>query len=333
MAQPAAWPGLQPQPAPTPAQSMARPALQYSQALLPTGEAPPQPEEFTTLSYLRSSPWRSTFIMLAFTIVCGGAVSLWWDHVNAPVAKPDMVATPAPIESPRAQITPKAALRRVIVPPPDVDAIAADVKTLVTELFAADTPARRAACIHDAGKFSAEIEAQFGSTGAQKTELRLLSRIPGMPLMLPGGQQVPLFKLVTTACPNGALIRLATGEDGKRRIFWPLLSETHAASLIAFMQQPAAEPAWFHIGIRPSHGLDIPAELRAKYITFDVQISAVSDPHFVACVERDSPLGRFMDRESEWGKSYLTRLLVRKLDIKADSPCLLVIDCEGSPER
>jgi hypothetical protein len=328
-----AWPVQQAQPAQTPTPPVARPPLQHSQALMPTGAAPPQPDEFITPPHLRTSPWRSAFIMLAFTVVCGGAVWLWRDHGNALATRPGAAAPPVPTEVRKAQVIPKAAPPRVMAPLPDVEAISADVTTLVSELFAADTPERRAACIHDAGKFSTEIEAQFGATGAQKPELRLLVRIPGMPLTLPGGQPVLLFKLVTSACANGALVRLETGADGKRRIFWPLLFETHSAALITFMKQPAAEAAWFHIGMRPSHGLDIESELRSKYITFDVQVSAVSDPHFVACVERDTPLGRYMDRESEWGKSYLTRLLVRKLDIQSDAPCLLVIDCEGAPER
>jgi len=200
-------------------------------------------------------------------------------------------------------------------------------------LLAADTAERRAACIHDATKYRAEIEAQFGAAGGKISELRPLSRISGQPQMLPGSQPVPLFKLVTSACANGALVRLETGADGKRRISWPLLSETHTAALAAFLKQPTAEAAWFHVGLRPSHGLEIAAELRPKYITFDVQASGSREPHFVACVERDTPLGRFMDRETEWGKSYLARLLVRKLDIQSEVPCLLVIDCEGAPER
>lgn len=322
-----------PQPQAAPIQQVARPPLQYSQALMPTGEALPQSEEFITPPHLRTSPWRNAFIMLAFTAVAGGALWLWWDHVNTPAAKPAATAAPAPTEVRKAQVVPADPPPRVMHPPPDVDAIFADAKTLVAEFFAADTPERRAACIHDVGKFSAEIEAQFGGGGAQKSELRQISLIPGMPLMLPGGRPVPLFKVVTSTCVNGALVRLETGEDGKRRIFWPLLHETHSAALAAFIKQPAAEPAWFYVGARPSHGLDIAADLRSKYITFDVQVSAVSHPHFVACVERDSPLGRFMDRESEWGRSYLARLLVRKLDIQADAPCLLVIDCEGAPER
>ncbi len=297
---------------------------------MPTGAAPPQPEEFITPPHLRSSPWRNAFIMLAFMVVCGGVVWLWWDHGNVPAAKTGGVAAPLPTEVRKAQIAPKAAPPRVMAPPPDMEAFSTDAKALVGELFAADTPERRAACIHDAGKFSSEIETLFGS---QKIEARLLAPIPGMPLMLPGGQPVPLFKLLTSTCANGALVRLETGADGKRRIFWPLLFETHSVALTTFMKQPAAEAAWFYVGVRPSHGLDIAADLRSKYITFDVQISAVSDPHFVACVERDTPLGRFMDRESEWGKSYLTRLLVRKLDIQSEALCLQVIDCEGAPER
>ena len=335
VAQPAAWPGLQPQPVQVPTSFMARQTLQPSQALMPTGAPPPPQEEGMTPPHLRTSPWRNAFIMLAFTVVCGGAVWMWWDSVNAPVAKPGGVTAPtaARVELPKTQSAPQTQIARALIPAPDVGAVAADAKALITELFAADTAERRAACIHEADKYSAEIEALLGAAGGHKIELRLLSRIPNIPLMLPGGQPAPLFKLVTSACANGALVRLETGADGRRRISWPLLFETHAAALAAYLKQPAAEAAWFHVGLRPSHGLDIAPELRPKYITFDVQVAAGSEPHFVACVGRDTPLGRFLDRETEWGKSYLARLLVRKLDIQSEVPCLLVIDCEGAPER
>ena len=234
---------------------------------------------------------------------------------------------------PNAQIAAPIQIARAIIPAPDLGAATADANALVSAFFAADTAEGRAACIHDAGKYSAEIEAQFGGAGGKKTELRLISPISGMPQTLPGGSPVPLFKLVTSAGTHGALIRLETGADRKRRISWPLLFETHTAALANFLKQPTAEAAWFHVGLRPSHGLEIAAELRPKYITFDVQVSAGRDLHFVACVERDTPLGRFMDRQTEWGKSYLARLLVRKLDTRSEVPCLLVIDCEGAPER
>ena len=151
--------------------------------------------------------------------------------------------------------------------------------------------------------------------------------------MLPGGQPVPIFKVVTSRCANGALIRLETGADGKRRIYWPMFHEMHQGSLETFLKQPGDGTAWFHVGLRPSHGLDIPSDLRLKYLTFDVQTSATNEPRFVACVERDTPLGRFLDRESDWGRAYLSRLLVRRLDIKADAYCMLIVDSEGASER
>lgn len=331
--QPAAWPHQHPiQPT---VNFTARQTLQPSQALMPTVAPPPTSEEFKTPPHLRRSPWHGAFILLAFIVVCGGALWLWWDNVNAPAVKPGMVVEPPPVKEVvrNEPDVPQTQIARAVIPAPDMGEVTADAKALITEFFAADTAERRAACIHDAAKYSAEIEAQFGAVGDQKTELRLLSRIPGMPQTLPGGRPVPLFKLVTSGCANGALIRLETGADGKRRINWPLLHETHAAALAAFLQKPAGEAAWFHVGLRPSHGLDIAAELRPRYLTFDVQVSAGSEPHFVACVERDTPLGRFMNRESEWGKSYLARLLLRRLDIQSDAPCVLVIDCEGAPER
>lgn len=330
--QPAAWQAAQPPPVPMPAISVARPTLQPSQALLPTGGAPPR-EDFTPPPHLRSSPWRGVCAMLAFAAVCGGALWLWWDNVNAAAGPPGAVAGASHGKErvPNDPIVPPTQISRAVIPVPDAGAVTADTKALVTELFAADSAERRAACIHEAAKYGAEIEGLFG--GGAKTELRLLSRIPGMPQTLPGGEPVLVFKLVTSACANGALVRLEKGGDGKRRISWPLLSETHSEALAGFLKKPAGEAGWFYVALRPSHGLDIAVELRPRYITFDVQVSGGGQPHFVACVERDTPLGRFMDRETEWGKSYLARLLVRRLDIKSDAPCVLVIDCEGAPER
>ncbi|WP_395736142.1 hypothetical protein [Prosthecobacter sp.] len=334
-APPAAWPGMQTPPAQPPAHSIARPALHFSSALMPTGAPPPQPEASLTPPHLRTSPWRNAFIILAFAVVCCGALWLWWDSVGGPAASPAPGATPpAPtMAAQKTQVSPQPQIARAVIPEPDVAAFSADAKALVTELFAVDTPERRAACIHEAGKYGAEIEALFGPSAVPKIESRLLAPIAGAPLTLPGSQPTPLFKLVTSSCATGALLRLETGADGRRRISWPLLIETHSAALATYLKLPAADAAWFHMGLRPTHGLDIAAELRSKYITFDVQVSAGGVPHFVACVERDSPLGRFLDRETEWGRAYLARLLVRRLDIKADAPCLLVIDCEGATER
>jgi len=324
---PPAWP-VQEQ---APAAPVARMTLQHSQALMPTG-APPPATEFTTPPHLRTSSWKYAFILLAFAVVSGAALWLWWDHANEPAyASNTPVIPPIVAEVRKAQTSPK--IEVAAIPPPDVTAIAAELKALVSELFAADTPERRAACFHEAQKYSAEIEALLGTTAVEKIEIRMLARIPGMPLSLPGVQPVPVFKLVTSKCSNGALIRLEIGADGKRRIHWPLFLETHEGKLASLIKNTNAEPAWMYVGLRPSHGLDISAELRSKYITFDVQVSASSDPHFVACVERDTPLGRFLDRETEWGKAYLARLLVRRLDIKADAPCVIVLDCEGAQEK
>lgn len=324
---PTTWP-MQEQ---APAAPVARMTLQHSQALMPTS-APPPAAEFTTPPHLRTSSWKYAFILLAFAVVCGAALWLWWDHANETAFASKTTAPPSlAAEVRKAQVPPK--IEIAALPPPDVTAIAADAKALVTELFAADTPERRAACFHEAQKYSAEIEALFGASVVEKIEIRVLARIPGMPLNLPGGQLVPVFKLVTSKCPNGALIRLEMGPDGKRRIHWPLFLETHEGKMASLIKNTGAEPAWMFVGLRPSHGLDISAELRAKYMTFDVQVSASSDPHFVACVERDTPLGRFLDRETEWGKAYLARLLVRRLDIKADAPCVIVLDCEGAQEK
>lgn len=329
-------PETPPQPAPehfaqAPA-NVARSTLQYSQALMPTAEPPPTFDNPASPPS-HGSPLTTLAFMTAFAGVCGIALWLWWDHANSPAETP--VKAPPPPAQPevrRAQLATQAETHAVTFEPPDTAAFAADAKALVTELFDADTPERRAECIHEAGKHAAEIEAW--ASPAEKPELRLLARIPGLPQALPGGRPIPLFKMVTSKCAAGALLRLEEGPDGKRRLHWPTLIETHDAKLAAFLKTSRAEESgWFHVALRPSHGLDLPQALRPKYLTFDAQIAAVNDPHLVACVERDSPLGRFMDRESEWGKVYLSRLLVRRLDIEADAPCMIILDCEGATER
>lgn len=303
---------------------------------MPVGEPPPH-AQFTTLPQLRSSSGRNAIIMLAFAIVCGLALWGWWDHANPPGGTVKTAAASG-ASVPLPEIRKAQAIQPPPPPPvtyvlPDAAAFSADAKTLVTQMFAATTPEERAACVHDGAKYGEQIEAMFGPSATQKVELRQLARIPGLPLSLPGGQPVLLYKLVTSSCPAGALLRLETGADDKRRLFWPMLAETHEALLPAFLKRDDAEPAWFHVAMRPSHGLDLPAELRAKYLSFDAQSSAANDSHIVACVERDTPLARFLDRESEWGRVYVARLLVRKLNVEADSPCMIVVDCEGAAER
>lgn len=306
--------------------------LQHSQALLPTGEPPPLFDNPSPTQF-RGSPLTTMAFMATFAGVCGIALWFWWDHANAPAGGPatDSPKTATP-EIKRAQPATQAETYAATFEPPDVAAFSADAKALVTELFAADTPERRAACIHEAEKYSAEIEAW--ASPAEKPELRLLAKIPGLPLAIPGGRPIPLFKMVTSKCSAGALLRLIDGPDGKRRLHWPTLIETHDAKLAAFLKTGRPDDVgWFHVALRPSHGLDLPQALRPKYLAFDAQIAAVNDPHLVACVDRESPLGRFLDRESDWGKVYLSRLLVRKLDIEAAAPCMIIMDCEGAPER
>lgn len=310
----------------TPA-AISRGTLQHSQALVPVGEPPPVFENQASPHQLRGSPWRAAAVMLAVAAACAVGVWQWWDHANAPAFTPKAALPPIqPDEVRKAEVKTNA----VAFDPPDEAACAADAKALITELFAADTPDRRVACVHEGARHAGEIEVW----AADKPELRLLAKVPGLPLALPGGRPMPLYKMVTSKCPAGALIRLEEGPDGKRRLHWPTLIETHEAKLAVFLRESTTKDAgWYHVALRPSHGLDIPASLRSKYIVFDAQIAAANDPHLIACVERDSPLGRFMDRESEWGKVYLSRLLVRRLDIDADAPCMVVMDCEGAPER
>lgn len=313
--------------------------LQASAALIPVNAPPPprQEGEWEARGHRSRSGrgWRLLLVLGAL-----GGVAAWVWHAQHPLETLPVTEVPAQtLPSPGAVEVRKAELPSAETAPAakvvvkrDVDAYAADAKALVTAFFAATTAEQRAECVHDGGAFSAEIEAIFGPAAPAKVELRQLAVIPTTTLTLPGGEHEPLFKMVTSACPGGALLRLEESPDGKRRLFWPMLAESHEGKLAAYLKEGGEQEAWFYVAMRPSHGLELPAEVRGKHVVFDAQTTASNDQHFLACVEKETPLGRLLDRESDWGRVYVARLLVRRLVVEADSPALLIVGCEGAGE-
>ncbi|MBE7497422.1 MAG: hypothetical protein HS117_20955 [Verrucomicrobiaceae bacterium] len=323
---------LQPEPA-----IWRQPPTQMSSAMLPTQTAPESPHgeppsEFLP-PHLQPSPLKRLLVAIAMVGTLGGGAWVWWDITRHPAtvsASSPRVPEPAP-EVRTAALATQTESASALHPPPDVAAFTKDVKKLIDTLFHAATPEERAACVHDAATHRTQIEALLASDHPQRPRLRTLGSVKGLSMELPGGRQVPLFNAGTSTCEQGALIRLVEGPDGLRRIHWPLLWETHQQTLLTALREKPGEPVWAWARIVPSHGFDIPAAERERFLSFDMHVTGEGKSPLTACVERDSPLGRFLDRETDWRQSYLTRLLVRKFDFGTEATIVAIADCEGTP--
>ena len=201
---------------------------------------------------------------------------------------------------------------------------------LIRRLFEATTPEQRAACIADPDRYTAQVESFFAATdGSSRPGFTGLQQFSAVPLTLPGGQPLVLFQVTTDANPDGALLRPIRQADGSHRIHWPLFFETHERHLEKYLQHQEGEPRWFHVGLRPSHGFDLPAEMREDFLIYELQGSADTSMRLIACAKKDTSLSRFLKDNVDWGEIYLARVLLRWTQLTPGLKGLTLLDCEG----
>jgi hypothetical protein len=248
-----------------------------------------------------------------------------------PASSPDDPPPSAPAEIRRASSAPEVA-DTTNLPDPVVDLreAALAVPELVSRLFEADSPEARAACVDAPELHTDSIESFFAATNGQsRPGFTHLQQFSAVPLTLPEKEPSVLFQVKTDANPRGALLSPVRDPQGEWKISWPLFQETHERVLESYLQSPDDQPRWFHVGLRPSHGFDIPAELRDTHFTYDLQGSADTATRVLALVKKNSPLGRYLRREVEWGEIYLARVLIRWSQFAPDAEGLEMVDCEG----
>lgn len=263
--------------------------------------------------------------------------------VEIPVSKPVDKALPAPTPAP--QIQPATAtpvpskppaelepeIRRAEIPttPPTVDLVAAGVaaQDLFKALVEAKTPEARAALIAQPEEQASDMEEFFASKQPKLTSLKPSGISPQL---LPGHQVAALFQVYTDLNPKGALMRLVPQASGRFLLDWPLFAETHEQKLANFLKTKPADPAWFHVGIRRSHALEIPEPQRSIQIAFEAQGSSDSSIHCLTVVQKDTPIGRYLGRETEWSTVYIARLLLQHRKLEDGTPAIVILDCEGA---
>lgn len=311
-----------------------------------------EPAAADLLETQSKAPARLTFASFAWLVVLFVAsLGLYWQEYGRgwswefpapkiePQAEPahaaDLVpaeAPPTPVPSVPTPIEPE--VRRAQVPDADEKAamnptaeLLAKTESLLRAFFAASDETGRLSLLTLPEDHTVEVAAFF----ARGTPvLRSVAFASATPLSLPGGKPVPLFQVVTDHCPTGALLKLSSKEDQELRLDWPLFAETHQLRLANFLETRPETPSWHHVGLRRSHGLDLPAEVRERHLIYDLQGSADGSVRCLAIAARETPLGRFLERETTWGKVYLARLLLQHRQDMSDFEIPHILDCEGA---
>lgn len=256
--------------------------------------------------------------------------------VEIPVA--DKAATsqppPAPVTLSATPAVPAVAVepevRRAEMPAePEADLVAAGLAAegLITGLLDAPTATERARFVHQAEEVSTDLEEFFGK---QKPQFRALRPSKVTPLTLPGKKAAPLFQVATSTDSAGALMRLVPQLDGSYKIDWPLFAETHDKKLAKFISSPSDSPTWLHLSFRRSHAFELPEDQRSLYLAFIVQGSADGVGSTLVVVPKNIPLGRYLDRETEWTTVYIGRFLLQQRQLENGSPAIFILDCEGA---
>lgn len=284
---------------------------------------------------------------LAFLIVIVGAcVWILRDDffppmiVEIPVTKPAAApaipleaAPPPPTLSPAATPQPPAEpmpeIRRAEIVKPKLDLVAASEagQKLFLDLIEADTPEARAALIAMPEENGTDVEEFFA---AEKVELLAFKPSNATPLTLPGQDPVPLFQVTTKSNTHGALLRVLPQLGGGFLLDWQLFAETHGRKLAGFLEKKPAEPAWFHLGLRRSHGLELPQASRDIHVAFKLQGSADGSLSCLAVAQKDIPIGRYLARETDWTDIYLARLLLQHRKLADGTDAIVILDCEGA---
>lgn len=248
---------------------------------------------------------------------------------NTPALPESPIVTTPPTAPPPPPAEPEPEIRRAEVVQPKIDLVAAGEagQKLFLDLIEAATPEARSALIAQPEENGADVEEFFA---AGKVELLAFKPSNATPLTLPGQDSVPLFQVTTKANSHGALLRLVPQSNGSFLLDWPLFAETHQRKLAGFLEKKPTEPVWFHLGLRRSHGLEFTPAIREIHVAFKLQGSADGSLSCVAVAQKDTPIGRYLARETDWTDIYIARLLLQHRKLADGTDAIVILDCEGA---
>jgi len=282
--------------------------------------------------------------LFASLFIAAGAGYLYWerqqellrnrtaDYAQAPTPRPPTPTPALEIRPAQPATTSPSDTPPPDLPPPDpalqLSILAAEVPDFIQTLFAAPDNARHR-FLTGHTKDDPSLPTFFARTPTVTPIATKL--LPVAPIDLVSGQPVALFQTTTSANPIGALARITRNSDGSLSLHWPFFQETHDTALNQYVGDTTANaPQWFHVGIRRSHGLDLPPELRDTHFILNIQASAGGLLSTHAIAAKELPAGRFIDQKCAWQAVYLCHLLLQKKPLADGTLALEILDCAGA---
>lgn len=295
---------------------------------------------------------RNVPLGLFLVLVLGFGGWLLWQNAQPPLAV-EFKAPEKPNEVEKSEMAPASPVVTPPVPPPEpeirraelpltpgqvppartaapLDLVAAGEASerLLKLLLESDTLQKRASAVAQADEHQVDLQEFFGR-GAPKLKGLKPSEI--MPRTLPGQEEVPLFQVMTDKNPKaGALMRLVPQEGGGFLLDWPLFAETHERRLAQFLEKKSDQPGWYHVVLRRSHALELSEAVRSEHLVLSLQSSADGSVQCLSLVPSETPLARFLERETEWGSLYVARLLLQHRTLASGEAVVVILDCEGA---
>lgn len=277
-----------------------------------------------------------TFLMLSFLV--GGGIWLAMKKQDGVVVSP--IETHPPAATVQKPVVP------VPVAPPKTDAKipeeivlrarAEDVhmtnlaEALVKGMAAAKTTDERLQFIDQPENHRADVERFFAGNGGKMEIVRFEPSV-GSIIVLPSVIEEKLFKMITKKCPDGAIVRTLL-KDNKAVLHWPLFEQSHDYLFDHFQKEgggPDTPSVWFTVVCRLTESFDLTGPTKNNWLCLEAQGSLAAGGTGHVYVAKDTPAGRLLVNKMEWGKVYLTDLLVGRMEIDGIK-ALVVLDCAGT---
>lgn len=316
-----------------------------------------------SLPYEPRSDWqpprdeRNVPLGLLLILVLGLSGWLFWENTRPPMAAEFEAPQPAspqkPVSKPEVpQINPPAMKQVTPAPVPEMqevrraesvtkskkkavdesslDLVAADAaaKRLMDVLLKGRTIEERLSAIALPEEHRVDVEEFFARTQPKIKSLKLSEVTPHT---LPGQEPVPMLLVTTDINPKrGALVKLVPQLEGGFLMDWPLFAETHNGFLAGFLETQSDQPSWCHVILRRSHALNLEKAVRDQYFCVELQGSSDGSTQCFALTALETPLGRFLEREVEWGDVHVARLLLQHRELVGGVRSIVILDCEGA---
>ena len=111
---------------------------------------------------------------------------------------------------------------------------------------------------------------------------------------------------------------------------WSLFEQSHEKTFDRFLSAPAENNAarWFVLLCQRGHSFELKDEAKEQWVCLDAQGSLSRAGTGKIYINKDSPVGRFLDPKIEWGKVYLVELLISKMPV-GETLLHVVLDSGG----